>query len=371
VHRRCVARRGGRARRVGGGEGPAGGARRADEGRGVRRGARLTRKREGVSGAGASADDAQQTDGKAKRKPTRKQEGVSGAGASADVAQQTDGKAKRKPTRKQEGVSGAGASADVAQQTDGKAKRKPTRNDVSLNRRFWDADADDYQAVHGAELAAHPLAWGAYRIPESELQILGDVAGRDVLELGCGGGQWSVALEPLGARVVGLDISRAQLRHARGASATLPLIAADAERLPFTSKAFDVVFCDHGAMSFCDPERTLPEVARVTRPGAQFAFANATPFTYLTWDPVHEKQTRKLHRSYDDLGRQDFGEGTIDWVLGPGDWVRLLRAHGFEVEDLRELRPTAGMKTTYGDFAPPSYARRWPVEWIWSTRRRA
>src|SRR6185312_12449076 len=100
----------------------------------------------------------------------------------------------------------------------------------------------------------------------------GDVAGRDVLELGCGAGQWSVALEPLGADVVGLDVSRAQLRHARVASGSLALVAADAEHLPFADNVFDIVFCDHGAMSFCDPERTLPEVARVIRTGGRFAF---------------------------------------------------------------------------------------------------
>jgi ubiquinone/menaquinone biosynthesis C-methylase UbiE len=201
--------------------------------------------------------------------------------------------------------------------------------------------------------------------------VLGDVAGRHVLELGCGGGQWSVALEPSAAHVVGVDLSRAQLRHARAASDSLPLVVADAEQLPFADDAFDVVFCDHGAMSFCDPERTLPEVARVIRAGGVFAFCNATPYSYLTWNPVKGRPTRRLHRTYDDLGRQDFGEGTIDWVLGPGEWVRLLRAHGFDIEDLRELRPARGMTTTYGVFAPPSFARRWPVEWIWTTRRRA
>jgi SAM-dependent methyltransferase len=180
-----------------------------------------------------------------------------------------------------------------------------------------------------------------------------------------------VALELLDARVVGLDLSRAQLRHARAASATLPIVAADAELLPFAAGAFDIVFCDHGAMSFCDPERTLPEVARVIRGGGLFAFCNATPYTYLAWDAAKEKVTRRLTRTYDDLGRQDFGEGTIDWVLGPGDWVRLLRTHGFDIEDLRELRPSGGMTTTYDEFAPPSFARRWPVEWIWSVRRRS
>jgi len=252
-------------------------------------------------------------------------------------------------------------------QDHGKAERKPSH--VRRNRKFWDDDADAYQQAHGGGLAARPLAWGPYRLPESELRILGDTAGKDVLELGCGGGQWSVALERLGAHVVGLDFSRAQLRHARRGSATLPLVVADAEQLPFRPDAFDVVFCDHGAMSFCDPERTLPEVARVTRSGGLFAFCNATPYTYLTWDAAKDKVTRRLSRTYDDLGRQDFGEGTIDWVLGPGEWVRLLRAHGFEIEDLIELCASADATTTYDDYAPPSWARRWPAEWIWKARR--
>jgi len=143
---------------------------------------------------------------------------------------------------------------------------------VTHNRTFWNSDADAYQAAHGDFLARHPMAWGGFRMPESELDVLGDVRDTDILELGCGGGQWSAALQRIGVRPVGLDVSYQQLRHARRASDTLPLLIADAERLPFTDARFDVVFCDHGAMSFCDPDRTLPEVARVLRPGGLFAF---------------------------------------------------------------------------------------------------
>ena len=82
------------------------------------------------------------------------------------------------------------------------------------NREFWDADADDYQAVHGGDLSARALAWGAWRIPEAELGVLGDVGGLDVLELGCGAGQWSIALAARTARSVGLDQSIGQLKHA-------------------------------------------------------------------------------------------------------------------------------------------------------------
>ncbi len=192
--------------------------------------------------------------------------------------------------------------------------------------------------------------------------------GHDMLELGCGGGQWSVALEAIGARPVGLDVSRRQLGHARQASASLPLLVADAERLPFAVATFDIVFCDHGAMNFCDPALALPEVARVLRPGGLLAFCAATPLLYLTWNTRKEKQSRRLHRSYDELGLIAFEEGTVDWVLPPGEWIRLLRAHGFDVEDLIELRPTPEASTTY-EFVPVEWAHRWPAEWIWKARR--
>jgi len=149
------------------------------------------------------------------------------------------------------------------------------------NREFWDADADDYQAVHAADLdPAHAKAWGVWRIPEADLGLLGDVAGLDVLEYGCGAAQWALALAGDGARVVGLDQSRAQLRHARRLQAergvAFPLVTASAATTPFRDARFDLVFCDHGAMSFCDPAVTVPEVGRLLRPGGRFVFCKTT-----------------------------------------------------------------------------------------------
>jgi SAM-dependent methyltransferase len=241
------------------------------------------------------------------------------------------------------------------------------------NRRFWDADADDYQALHGAQLAGAPLAWGSFRAPDAELGVLGEVAGRDVLEFGCGGAQWSVALAQAGARVVGLDLSRAQLRHAAGnvdaAGVRVALVQASGEAPPFADASFDVVFCDHGAMSFCDPARTVPEVARMLRPSGLFAFCASAPLLYLTYDRVRDKQTRELRMAYDELGRMDFDDGTIDFVLPPGEWVRLFRAHGFVIEDLVELLAPADGKTTYSDYVPKRWAVRWPAEQIWKVRK--
>jgi SAM-dependent methyltransferase len=242
------------------------------------------------------------------------------------------------------------------------------------NRAFWDADADDYQTLHGGDLTTRALAWGAWRIPESELCVLGDVRGLDVLELGCGGGQWSVALAGRGARPVGLDQSLVQLKHARAtgesAHVAVPLVAASGEAVPFRDASFDVVFCDHGAMSFCDPDVTLPEVARVLRPNGLLAFSQATPLLYLTWDERRERQDTRLHRSYFDLGRLELGDGTIDFQLPHGEWFRQFREHGFVVDDFIELRPPEDATTTYDDFAPHDWARRWPAEQIWKARKR-
>ncbi|MCU1428971.1 MAG: Methyltransferase type 11 [Actinomycetia bacterium] len=242
------------------------------------------------------------------------------------------------------------------------------------NRQFWDEDADEYQAAHGEQLAGAPLAWGAWRIPEDELGVLGDVAGLSVLEFGCGGAQWSVALAALGARSVGLDLSRAQLRHAQrnvsSAAVDVPLVQASGEAPPFADASFDIVFCDHGAMSFCDPQRTVPEAARMLRPGGLFAFCATTPLLYLTYDAARDRQTRQLQLRYDELGRMDYGDGTIDFVLPPGQWVRLLRSQGLEVEDLIELVAPEGATTSYTDFVPYRWASRWPSEHIWKTRKR-
>jgi ubiquinone/menaquinone biosynthesis C-methylase UbiE len=243
------------------------------------------------------------------------------------------------------------------------------KDHVRHNRKTWDAASAEYQAAHDDALTQRPLAWGAYRIPESDLRVLGDVAAQDVLELGCGGAQWSTALTEIGARSVGLDLSGEQLRHARSRSAALPLVQANGEQLPFSDASFDVVFCDHGALSFCNPELVVPEVARVVRSAGVLAFCTSTPLLYLTWDSEKEKQSRRLQRSYDELGRMELDEDTVDWVLPPGEWIRVLRTNGFDIEALIELRPPPDATTTYEGFAPPKWARRWPAEWIWKARR--
>ena len=86
---------------------------------------------------------------------------------------------------------------------------------VNANRRWWDAEADAYQAEHGEFLGDADFRWCPEGLRESEARLLGAVSGLMVLEVGCGAGQCARWLVGQGARVVAVDLSSAQLRHAR------------------------------------------------------------------------------------------------------------------------------------------------------------
>ena len=88
--------------------------------------------------------------------------------------------------------------------------------DAAHNRANWDRRSDEYQERNAEFIGRKDEPrWGMWQLPDSELGILGDVDGKDVLELGCGAAQWSILLARRGARVVGLDNSGRQLEHAR------------------------------------------------------------------------------------------------------------------------------------------------------------
>jgi SAM-dependent methyltransferase len=246
-------------------------------------------------------------------------------------------------------------------------------SDAARNRELWNRDSDEYQGRHRDHIGRPEPRWGIWQIPESELQILGDVAGKDVLELGCGAGQWSILLALLGARTVGIDSSERQLEHARKAMADagvdFPLVHGNAEALPFPDATFDVVFADHGANRFADPVRWVPEAARVLRPGGLLAFSGATPWEYVCWDGENDTIGRKLVLDYFGLHRLEDTDGCVQFELTYGEWIRLFLASGFSIEALQEIQPPEGATSTYRTPEETEWARHWPMEQIWRVRK--
>lgn len=249
-----------------------------------------------------------------------------------------------------------------------------SRRHVRKNRRYWEGVSEEYQRLHADQLNRFDRPrWGVWGIPEARLRVLGEVRGLDVLEYGCGAAQWTIALARMGARPVGLDLSLNQLRHARElmdrTGVRAPLVSADAERTPFADASFDVVMCDHGAMTFADPYRTVPEVSRVLRPGGLLAFNHSSAFHFVCWDDRKDRVTDRLSHEY--FGSRKWDQESVDFMLPYGEWIRLFRSSGLEIEDLIEPRPGPNARTTYPWFAPLGWARRFPAESIWKLRKRA
>ena len=247
-------------------------------------------------------------------------------------------------------------------------------SDAERNRAAWDRLSDEYQERHGEFIGRTEPRWGMWQVPESKLRILGDVAGKDVLEFGCGAAQWSILLAQRGARAVGLDNSARQFEHARRliaeAGVDVRLVHAAAEEVPLPDVSFDVVFCDHGAMTFGDPYRTVPEAARLLRPGGLFAFSHLTPLAMCCW--VEETQTtdRRLVRPYFGMHRfEELPDEPVEFNLPHGEWIRLFRAHGLRVETLVEVRPPEGAESSYRTAEETEWARDWPMEEIWRCRK--
>ena len=244
---------------------------------------------------------------------------------------------------------------------------------VDQNRRRWgSSDSESYALKHGPDLTIETPGWGIWDIPEEEVHAFGPVEGKDVLELGCGAAQWSIHLARKGAHVVGLERSESQLAAARegmtAADVHFPLVESSAESTPFARDSFDIVFCDHGAIGFTDPYRTIPEATRVLRPGGLLVFSMMTPFADACWPGGAETPGSQLSVDYFGMHRRE-GEDQIESQLGYGDWIRLFHSAGLAAEDLIELHPPPDASSSYFGEDHLAWARRWPLEHIWKARK--
>jgi 2-polyprenyl-6-hydroxyphenyl methylase/3-demethylubiquinone-9 3-methyltransferase len=127
--------------------------------------------------------------------------------------------------------------------------------------RFYDTIADDFDALSNQYDTRRRL-----EIVFDELLADVDLAGRSLLDVGCGSGQFSQWAAARGARVTSLDIGVRLLAEARRRSRSRP-VAADACRLPFPSNAFDIVVSSECIEHTTAPKEALREIHRVTRPG--------------------------------------------------------------------------------------------------------
>ena len=245
---------------------------------------------------------------------------------------------------------------------------------VAINRAYWDVLADSYARHARRHWAQTEPTWGIFEAPQSRVPMLpADLVGADVVELGCGTGYVSAWAARAGARPIGLDNSARQLATARRMQTefglAFPLVQADAECAPLVDASFDLVISEYGASIWCDPYRWVPQAARLLRPGGRLVFLRNSTLLMLCVPDVGPA-TDRLLRPQAGLHRMSWqSDPGVDFHLGHGDWLRLLRSCGFEVEDLIELYAPADARKDYA-FVTAQWARQWPVEEVWFARRR-
>ncbi len=237
------------------------------------------------------------------------------------------------------------------------------------NREYTDAQAD--RAWREEE-----ITWGMFGVPESEVGLLGDVDGLDIVDLGCGTGYFSAWFAKRGGRPVGIDVTPAQLDTARRLQAEtgieFPLVEASAEDVPLPDASFDLAFSEYGASIWCDPHLWIPEAYRLLRPGGRLVFLRNSPLVVLCALEDPDSTSETLQRPQRDMHRIAWSDGGVEFHLGHGDMFRVLRDTGFEVEALVELFAPEGAKThEYYAFVTADWARKWPVEDVWAARKPA
>ena len=247
---------------------------------------------------------------------------------------------------------------------------------VVRNRALWDDWARKYVASGERRWARGEPVWGIFSVPESDVGVLpDDLAGKDAIELGCGTAYVSAWLARRGARVVGIDNSEPQLATARRLqrehALDFPLLHGNAETVPYPDASFDFAISEYGASLWADPERWVPEAARLLRPGGQLVFL-VNSFLLTLCMPAEDgvAATDRLLRPAFGMYRVEWpGDPGVEFHLSHGDWIRLLRRSEFEVEDLIEIRPPAEASTRY-PFVTLEWARQWPCEEVWKARKR-
>lgn len=231
---------------------------------------------------------------------------------------------------------------------------------AAANRRWWDADADDYHAEHGAFLGEADFVWCPESLREADARLLGDVRGKRVLEVGCGSAPCSRWLAGEGALPVAFDISGGMLRHAVDAASStgiaVPLVQADVCALPFGDDVFDMAFSAFGAIPFvADSALAMREVFRVVKPGGRWVLSVNHPMRWIFRDDPGPDGLTAIQSYFD---RSPYVEVDADDVpvyvehhRTLGDRVRELVAAGFVLDDVVEPEWPEGFDGTWGQWS--------------------
>ncbi len=218
------------------------------------------------------------------------------------------------------------------------------------NRQLWNEWSDAFQALWNAEtddgdLPPVPSPFSSDEKGWDPSEAIPTVEGASVVELGCGGGQGAIGTALAGAdRVIGVDVSDEQLRHARRHrdyyEVEVEFAHGDVTHLPLPDDAFDVAFSEWAFQMVADLGAALSEARRVL--GSNGVLLLSVPH------PVHElfdPESLTLERSYHAAPRrtieidESYDAEMVVFDRGVGEYHRELCDAGFRVKRVLEPDP--------------------------------
>lgn len=211
-------------------------------------------------------------------------------------------------------------------------------------RDAWNRVSPSYQVNHA--ITTYSAHYGPWAPLENELCLLGDVTGKRILDLGCGGGQCCIAFAKQGAIVAGLDLSDGQLQVARTLAhqehLNVTFVQGTMDDLShFSSADWDIVFSTYAFQYLADVPACLAECQRVLRPGGRLVFSLDHPFRDCFFDQEDDEVTVYASRDY-------FDHTPMRWLFGDcnvtmasyhhtiAEWLEMIDQAGFTLRRLLE-----------------------------------
>lgn len=226
-------------------------------------------------------------------------------------------------------------------------------------RDWWNSWSETFQQAHDEAETEVGIAFGPGAPVGDDLGLLGELEGTRAIELGCGGGQFGIAVSMAGADVTGVDISAEQLAHARDLAArhdeTLEFVEASVTDLHMIEDgSYDLAFSAFAFQWVADLESCFAEAHRVLEPGGRLVFSVDHPM-YRCLDP----DTGELTAGYfDDTPRREYSEEfdaeMVIYRRTVSDIVTALLQAGFSLEALREpgYADPEAYESAFGSFTP-------------------
>lgn len=165
-------------------------------------------------------------------------------------------------------------------------------------KEWWNKNSDRYQ--DGSNIRVDKVHYGPFSPDEDELNLLGDVKGKKIIELGCGAGQSSIAFSLKGAVCTAVDFSDVQIRRAerlfQDNRVNIKTVLTDITSLnEFADEEYDIAFSAFALQFVSDLELCFRSVYRILRDGGTLVFSLDHPFYSI----VSEKGV--IIKSYNEL----------------------------------------------------------------------